>query len=64
VPLKAIAWGALRGVAIIVALLLLSLGGCAVDVTHDAGGGWHVSAGPFVFLLTLAALIYSWARRP
>jgi hypothetical protein len=45
-------------------LLLLSLGGCAVDVTHDAGGGWHVSAGPFVFLLTLAALIYSWARRP
>jgi hypothetical protein len=51
-------------IVISIAVVLSAAGGCAVDVTHDAGGGWHVSAGPFVFLLTLAALIYSWGRRP
>jgi hypothetical protein len=55
-PLKVIAWGALRGVAIIVALLLLSLGGCAFEVEHTAHG-WRFSGGVVMLALIVIGAV-------
>jgi cytochrome b561 len=65
-PLKAIGWGALRGVLILAALLLLSLGGCTFEVEHTAHG-YHFSAGVVVLVLVVLAMLVAiceWIERP